>query len=147
MRRRFDKLTSSFERTGPITYKNLWKPIFSAFFKAKTDNFRFKPEMRRRFDNLTSSFERTGPITLENCQKPKFTVLYIGKTGNSRITGHDRFWREIFVSHLKEHHQRPTITRFYWFSSTGFRETDKFRLYRFLSRGHNRNKKSIAAVH
>ena len=47
MRRRLEELSSSFERAGPITPKNLLKPILSALFIAKTDNFRFKPEMRR----------------------------------------------------------------------------------------------------
>ena len=58
MRRRLEELSSSFERAGPITPKNLLKPILSALFIAKTDNFRFKPEMRRRFENLRASIER-----------------------------------------------------------------------------------------
>ena len=68
--------------------------MFSAFFKAKTDNFRLKPKIRGRFEELTLSFERAGPIALGNCQKPNVTVLYVGKTGNFRITGHDGFDRK-----------------------------------------------------
>ena len=66
MRRRLEELSSSFERAGPITPKNLLKPILSALFIAKTDNFRFKPEMRRWFEESGSSFERAGPITPKN---------------------------------------------------------------------------------
>ena len=85
----------------------------SAIFTAKTDNFRFQPEMRRRFEKQRSPSKQAGPITLEKYQKPNGMVHYIGKTDNFRITGHDRFQPEIFVSHLKEHLKLPLIPTFF----------------------------------